>query len=210
MEDVGKSDFARSLTRSKADAGREWWAVIYGALFPESTAIDFNKDEALQRRGVDRVVSIGSRIVRIEEKVRDREFEDVALEYWSNRGRKVRGWIARNDMLCDYFAYVMLPYRKCLFFAWPRLRAAWVAHHKEWVAAFPLIEARNPNYTTVSVGVPLPVLEEAGAKAITVDLLSGEATLSSGRPAFSADAALSIIAGRQFEFITGKSIEIRP
>lgn len=114
-----------------------------------------------QRGGIDRLIVLASgKQVLVDEKVRYKEYDDIALEYWSSRERKIPGWVAK-DLACDYIAYAFVNSQRCYLLPFLQLRKAWAEHHRQWVGRFPKVEAANDGYTTVSVAVPIDTLMRA-------------------------------------------------
>lgn len=162
-------DFRDSLRKSAEQADNPIWESVYRKAFPTFDAMScVRKDGWAQRGGIDRVVVLSSgRTLTVDEKVRDRDYGDILLEYWSNEQRKVPGWVAK-DLACDYIAYAILPTKKCYLLPFQTLRKAWQENRKAWVQNYRRIEAQNSGYVTVSVGVPVPVLMGSLTKAMEV------------------------------------------
>ena len=163
-------NFDRSLALSSEIAEESFWFGLYREMFPNlvsAVAIE-SKDGWAQRAGIDRrlVMSDGS-TKTVEEKVRAKAYPDFCLEYWSDRERKKPGWIAK-DLDCDYIAYVFLPTRQCYLLPFGLLRRAWRENYREWTDTYRRVEAKNRDFTTVSVAVPIPVVLEAIGKATVV------------------------------------------
>ena len=162
-------NFADDLTRSQAQSKEPMWERFYQAAFPEFESMEFVDDLTLQKKGVDRrVVLKGGKTVLVEEKCRYDEWQDVALEIWSNSERRIRGWLVK-DTHCDYLAYVWLPANKGFLLPFQLLRMAWRANGKEWVGEYKKVESVNPGYTTVSYAIPLKVLLDAVQDAMVVN-----------------------------------------
>ncbi len=162
-------NFDKSLALSSSIADEAFWFGLYKEIFPNlvsAVAIEA-KDRWAQRAGIDRrlVMSDGS-TVTVEEKVRSSVYPDFCLEYWSDRERRKPGWIAK-DLDCDYIAYVFLPTRECYLLPFGLLRRAWRENYREWTRSYRKVEAKNRDFTTVSVAVPIPVVKEAIWRAMT-------------------------------------------
>lgn len=162
-------DFRDSLRRSAAQTDNPIWESVYRAAFPAFDSMTcVRADGWAQRGGIDRVVVLSSgKTLTVDEKVRERDYGDVLLEYWSDVVRRSPGWVAK-DLACDFIAYAVLPTKKCYLLPFQTLRKAWQLNHKRWVAAYRKIEAQNNGYVTVSVGVPVPVLMGSLSEAMTV------------------------------------------
>ena len=95
-------DFDDSLAASAVDRDKEWWAQVYRQAFPDLVSmVSVDQDGWAQRGGIDRVLLLRSgKTLAIEEKVRSHDWNDFCLEYWSDKERRVRGWIAK-ELACD-------------------------------------------------------------------------------------------------------------
>jgi hypothetical protein len=185
-------DFHDSLATSKRHANASWWLPVCQHFFPDLTEMRIEEDIAYQTRGVDRRVKltgIPARVQLIEEKVREKVYDDIALELWSNFERQILGWIERPNQLSDFLIYVFLASAEAYLLPFQPLRSAWIAHRDEWIATFPRIVSQNKGYTTISCGVPIPVIGE---------------TVGFQRFCWCETPASAIAAGRQWEFVTGR------
>ena len=162
-------NFRDDLARSHAYANATWWLEVYEAAFPDlRAAVDVRNDGRAQRGGIDRVMTLNSgRTLTVDEKVRDKVWPDILLEYWSDRDRKTVGWVAK-DLACDFIAYAFVPSATCYLLPFQTLRRAWRMNGKQWVKQYQKIEALNEGYVTVSVAVPISALMAALSDAMTV------------------------------------------
>ena len=120
------------------------------------------------RGGIDRMLVLSSgKTLSVDEKVRERDWPDVLLEYWSDTGARTPGWVAK-DLACDLIAYAFVPSQTCLLLPFQQLRRAWQTHRKEWVSEFPTIRADNGRYITTSVAVPRDELMKRIGEAMFV------------------------------------------
>lgn len=160
-------DFRRSLSRSQALAESTWWETVYRKAFPGfMTMASVRNDGWAQRAGIDRVITLkDGRTVSIDEKVRKGDWSDILLERWSDRDRRIPGWI-QKDLACEFIAYAFLPSRRCYLLPFLTLRRTWMEHGKDWIARanndadkqFHVVQAANRGYTTESIAVPLQTL----------------------------------------------------
>ena len=162
-------DFSASLAKSHAQADAPFWFEVYREAFPDlQAAVNVRNDGWAQRGGVDRVLTLNSgKTLTCDEKIREKDWPDILLEYWSNYERRVPGWVAK-DLACDFIAYAFVPSATCHLLPFQTLRRAWRINHRDWVARHRRIEAKNKDYTTVSVAVPTTELLMALAGAMTV------------------------------------------
>lgn len=162
-------NFAESLARSNSYADAHWWFDVYRAAFPDlQSAVCIRNDGWAQRGGIDRVLTLTSgKTLSVDEKVREEDWPDILLEYWSDRDRKIPGWVAK-DLACDFIAYAFVPSQTCFLLPFQTLRQAWRRNHKKWVSEHQKVEANNGRYVTVSVAVPKATLFSALTNAMQV------------------------------------------
>lgn len=163
------ADFTNDLAWSHAQSDQPWWEQVYREAFTGYVGMrDVRQDGWAQRAGIDRYVDLrDGTSLKVDEKVRRRDYPDICLEYWSDVDRKVRGWVAK-DLSCDYIAYAFEPTATCYLFPFQTLRRAWRLNRERWVSTYPRVEAKNAGWTTVSVAVPTDVVLDALRDAITV------------------------------------------
>ncbi len=170
-------NFAASLELSKAQEDAPWWGEVYAKAFPGLAGMVSVRDDGwAQRGGIDRVLTMKSgKVLTVDEKVRAKSYGDILLERWSDRGRKVPGWM-QKDLACDFIAYAFIPDRRCYLFPFPQLRAAWLNAGRDWIAqaeqaqdGFNVILADNGRYVTESIAVPIPELLAALHRAQVVE-----------------------------------------
>ena len=169
-------NFATSLRRSDVQVDAAWWEAVYKKAFPTMAAmVPVRQDGWAQRGGIDRVITLASgKTITVDEKVRQKDFNDILLEYWSDTERRTPGWIAK-DLACDFIAYTYLETERCLLLPFHLLRRAWKQNGREWIAkaerqeeGFRKVVARNQGYTTTSVAVSWNVLSESLTDAMVV------------------------------------------
>jgi hypothetical protein len=159
-------DFRKSLAMSHAQADADWWPTVYRKAFPSFDSMSCVRNDGwAQRGGIDRVIVLkSSKTISVDEKVRAKDWGDIALERWSDRGKQTPGWI-QKDLACDFIAYAFIPSQRCYLFPFLTLRKAWLIEGRRWcdlaeaeVGGFKVILAKNNGYTTESVAVPIDVL----------------------------------------------------
>lgn len=162
-------DFQESLAKSQAQADAPWWLDVYRLAFPDLvSAVSVRDDGWAQRGGIDRVLTLRSgKTLTVDEKVREKDWPDILLEYWSDQERCILGWVAK-DLACDFIAYAFVPSETCYLFPFPTLRRVWRLNHRAWVNDYREVKARNRGYTTVSVAVPTDILLAALGDAMKV------------------------------------------
>ena len=163
-------DFKECLERSNNYSNEPWWEGVYKNAFPTmKEMVNIPDDGWAQRAGIDRILILNSgKTLYIDEKVRESSYNDILLEYWSSIESKIPGWIAK-DLATDFIAYVFKPTKKCYMLPFQLLRLSWKKNHREWVKNHRIVEAKNKNYTTVSVCVPIEILLESIKKSILIE-----------------------------------------
>jgi hypothetical protein len=162
-------DFRDSMEHAAEYVDAPWWMAVYRTAFPDlCAAVSVRADGWAQRGGIDRVLTLVSgKTLTVDEKVREKDWPDIALEYWSDRDRRIPGWVAK-DLACDFIAYAFVPSQTCHLLPFQALRRAWRLNHRKWVREYPKVEAQNKGWLTVSVAVPTRVLLSAISDAMTI------------------------------------------
>lgn len=190
-------DFTESLERSHRYADAPWWREVYEQAFHNLTEMtDVRADGWAQRAGIDRRLNMSDgTTVTVDEKVRDEDYGDIALERWSDQARRSLGW-AQKDLMCDYVAYAVAPTRTCYLLPFKTLRAAVRCHGNDWRErayhgldgraleprpggcrhrgrdGFWVILADNGTYQTESICVPVDVLLNAVRDRMVIQWVS--------------------------------------
>lgn len=148
-------DFAESLAASHAASDLPIWEQIYRRAFPTFCAmVDHRDDGEHQRAGIDRsVILANSKQLLIDEKVRNKDYGDILLEYVSNDRFNSPGWVCK-PLRADYIAYAIVPAGRCYLLPVIQLQIAWERHGELWKREFRNVPAQNNGYTTHSVAVP--------------------------------------------------------
>jgi hypothetical protein len=158
-----ENNFDACLAASHAAEDFPLWEECYRKFFPDFQAmISHRQDGEHQRAGIDRsVVLRNSKQLLVDEKIRFRnrngEVYDIALEEWSKDSPPTLGWVEK-PLRADYIAYAIGPLGKCYLLPVTILQQAWRVHKVEWKSRYPKIPAKNRNYTTISWGIPVPVV----------------------------------------------------
>lgn len=156
-----------SLRRDDYQSRSFPWTQVYHRKWPDLVKIvDCFDDRALQKAGVDRIIQLASREIRIDEKLRQVDYGDICLEYWAAREQRLPGWVNSPDAQVDFIAYGIIPSQQVYFIPFDLLRRAWLENGADWVKGYKEIKAVNRGksgntFTTVSVGVPRDVLFQA-------------------------------------------------
>lgn len=175
--------FTDSLDLSAAYADAPWWESAYRAAFPDlEAAVPMRGDGWGQRGGIDRLLTLRSgKTIAIDEKVRDRDWPDFCLEFWSDYSRRMPGWVAQ-DLACDYIAYAFVPSGRCYLLPFQDLRRAWRQNGAEWVARYrdpqrhvAHSEHRGRSWETWFVPVPIEAVLRGLSNALLVHFRAQEA-----------------------------------
>lgn len=162
-------DFAESLAASHAASDLPIWEQIYRRAFPTFCAmVDHRDDGEHQRAGIDRsVILANSKQLLIDEKVRNKDYGDILLEYVSNDRFNSPGWVCK-PLRADYIAYAIVPAGRCYLLPVIQLQIAWAKYGEFWKQEFRHVPAQNNGYTTHSVAVPPERLFSAIGGALRV------------------------------------------
>lgn len=151
----------KSLEQSKQYENAPWWEEVYRKAFSDFLSMQSHSHDGWhQRAGIDRTIMLSSsKVLKIDEKVREKDWGDFLLEYWSSIEHKNPGWIEK-DLDCDYIAYAFAPSKTCYLLPFQQLRATWAKHKDEWInnPDYRETRAKNEGYTTIGVAVPIMVV----------------------------------------------------
>lgn len=166
-------DFKTCLRWSELQSDEPFWQEVYRKAFPDlvvcaSTAAAGKS--ALQTQGVDRYIVLKSgRELRIDEKKRGKKYDDFLLEYISNDKTRSPGWM-NKPLRIDFLAYAFMTDRRVYLLQWDILRRAWLHYKAEWIRKYGTKEAQNRGYKTLSVPVPIHVVQNAIRTAGIIDI----------------------------------------
>lgn len=162
-------DFQTSLAYSKKFEDAPWWGDVYRRAFPSlASMVPVREDGWAQRAGIDRVITLKSgKVIKIDEKVRSKDYPDFLLERWSDERRQIPGWI-QKPLDCDFIAYAFVQCGLCYLLPTLLLQQAWRGFGRKWVEEYPPIRAQNNGYITLSVAVPRGVVLDAIREVIVV------------------------------------------
>lgn len=177
---MGKSGGSRvtvvhDFATSKNSDDAPWWADVYRRAFPDYERHDVITDVTQQKAGIDhRVHMRGGGCTLVDVKVREKFYEDIALEVWSDVERRSPGWVIK-PLQCHYIAYAFPSVSLCYLLPFQLLRLAYERNKLAWAEAakaesdgFRIANAQNRNYVTRSVVVPTTYLRDALADSMRV------------------------------------------
>lgn len=163
-------DFTECLDFSHQNADEPWWEQVYHHAFPNLAAmVDVRADGWAQRAGIDRRLCMSNgTTVTVDEKVRRKDYGDIALERWSDERRRKPGWV-QKDLACDYIAYAVVPSTVCYLLPVKSLQVVWRCHGRRWIElahassanGYSIVSAHNRGYITQSIAIPPAVLLNA-------------------------------------------------
>ena len=169
-------DFTESLAASHRASDLPIWEDIYRKSFPDFLAmVDHRQDGEHQRAGIDRSVILeNSKQILIDEKIRWKPYQDIAVEYLSNDRTGAPGW-ACKPLRADYIAYAIAPLGMCYLLPVIQLQQAWRRKGEIWKASCFIVRAPNRDYTTLSAAVPVHELFSEIGRALRVPFAALEA-----------------------------------
>lgn len=163
--------FTDSLNRSKKDSKSKLWKQVLELLFPGYEDIkSYDDDMLMQKSGVDAIIKWQGKSIWLDFKVRfkrsdGRVYSDVALEFLSDEGNDVPGWICKETK-ADYWIYMNQMNKTVQLIPVKSVQPAWKKYKDEWAKKWPFqIRAYNDEngrkWTTISRGIPVDVLDKA-------------------------------------------------
>lgn len=173
--------FKDSLERSHEAEDLPFWEECYRNAFGNAfrAMVSHREDGEWQRAGIDRsVILANSKQLLVDEKVRWKAYDDIALEYMSNDRYETPGWVCK-PLRADYIAYAIAPKGICYLLPVLQLQKAWQERGDEWIRLaneqegqpdreYRICRAPNDGYWTLSVAVPVKVLFPAIGAALRV------------------------------------------
>lgn len=155
------NDFGQKIAQSHIDAKAPFWDDLYRQMFSDR----FHRTELVldeqryQRVGIDRkVILTDGTTWHVEEKLRDKDYDDILLEYKSVLERDEPGWAVNDLYETDLLVYGIKPTGKFYVFQYPALRETAKARYDEWAYTFGFKDAPNHTYLTRNIPVPVQVL----------------------------------------------------
>jgi len=171
-------NFQEDLEYSEKASAELFWKNIYQKAFPNLVNImSCPGDYESQRMGIDRIILLSNgKTLKIDEKKRRENWDDILLEYISIDTTNTPGWIEKN-LAIDYLAYAFMPLQKAYLLPWPMLKRVWLHFGKDWKKlgedekeGFRKVEAENNDYKTISVAVPITILLKEVKNAMIIQL----------------------------------------
>ena len=153
------NDFQQCLDFSHSAHDLPLWREVYERAFPDMVGMHCHRaDGDHQRLGIDRSIVLSTgKTLWIDEKVRKKNYSDIALEFVSNNRTNTPGWVCKK-LMCDYIAYAIAPAGKCYLLPVVQLQSAWKTNQEQWRQQYQIISAINRGYCTLSCCIPPDVL----------------------------------------------------
>jgi hypothetical protein len=163
-------DFKESLEKSHNASDLPIWEEIYRKSFKEfQCMVDHRDDGEHQRAGIDRSVILkNSKQILIDEKIRYKFYNDIALEYLSNDKTGALGWVCK-PLRADYICYAVKPIGIAFLLPVQQLQKAWIDNSFLWKENYPCKPAQNIDYKTWNCCVPVDVLFKAIGKCLRIE-----------------------------------------
>lgn len=164
-------DFNGDLAFSLDNRDEPFWQAVFMKAFPTMVQSELCEDLALQRDGVDRIITLrNGATIKVDQKLRRKVYPDILIEYISiDRPVAKPGWIEK-DLTIDYLAYAFLPNKRCYMYPWLLLKRAWGTFGEQWKIRYGVREAINNGYSTWSVPVPISELRDKISRAWIIQL----------------------------------------
>lgn len=171
-------NFKERLEFSEKKGHEDFWQAIYKKGFPDLIFAELVTGKCQgQYLGIDRVIYLKSgKTLYIDEKKREKDWEDILLEYISVDKLQTPGWM-ECDLLIDFLAYAFIPSKRCYLFPWQLLKRTWLNFKNEWIEkgekkidGFRKVEAENEGYKTISVVIPTPIILKEIKNSLIIQL----------------------------------------
>lgn len=179
------NNFADCLIESHKADELPLWEEVYHKAFPTMIAMhNHRKDGDHQRVGIDRSIILeNGKQLFIDEKVRGKNkitgkvYEDIALEFLSDKDRNIPGWVCK-PLLIDYIAYAIAPLGKCYLLPVQQLQQSWNNKKSSWLDIYKTITAHNKYngkmWQTISCPVPVDVLFKEIGSCLRIEFTTTE------------------------------------
>ncbi len=167
-------NFANSKHVAQGHERSEWYRQLLRQAWPCGGVVRYNDDLALQERGVDVTLELNDgRSIILDNKFREKVWDDFALEFMSDQENNKAGWIER-DLICDFIGYWFVPTQHGFLLPWAQLKPAWNKNRETWKTGYGVVPVRNRDggrtWTTLVVFVDRRKLEEAKVEIIRVPM----------------------------------------
>lgn len=141
-----------------------YWRIFGSVL----QSIEKVTDKDLQLKGVDKILILkNGKKIMIDEKKRRKDYDDIAIEIWSDTAKNTPGWVFKP--FTDYVVYAFMPSKRVYLLPSLLLK---IYVHENWenLVNFFQPKAVNHGYITTSVAVPIDILLEGLKQIMTQNL----------------------------------------
>lgn len=155
------NDFDTDLKWSLDTRDDDFLNEFYIKKFPHIERIENVESLELQKKGIDKIFHIaGGKTIFIDEKKRRKAWPDIALEEYSDYEKRKIGWMSKGKYT-DYIMYIFIPTQTIYILPFLLLQSSWLKNYKKWAMMYKFIYAKNKNYTTRSLAIPIVELLNA-------------------------------------------------
>ena len=157
------NNFNKQLAESQSPETIFLWDKIYHQWKPKCRVERNDEYNAKQLDGIDVSIHLPTRrILRIDEKVREKVYNDILLEDFSNIEGEIKGWMWKI-LNIHFVAYLFKPIKTAYFLPWKELQSLFFEKRDFWLTQYPYKRAKNYIdgkfvYTTLSFPIPISVL----------------------------------------------------
>lgn len=155
--------FGEDLAWSNGPEARAFYKRIYRNRWPNCTIIYYTDNRHWQALGIDCEIYNGIGRLRVDEKLRRKDYGDVLIEFISDVEHNAPGW-ACKPLPIHMIAYGVMPAEIVYWLHFPRLQKAYKWFGRGWKKKYPIRDAHNTyqgrKWVTRNVCVPLDELEE--------------------------------------------------
>ena len=135
--------FNEQFKESCSSSDKEFW----GRFLPD---IDWDVNTDQDKQGLDCYV----KKIPFQLKIRDKFYNDIAIEFAHSNHE--RGWIEKENQLCEWIAYGWRNHNQIAVFKWSQLVATWKDNRYDWInrRGFKVKGAENPEKMSYNLIVP--------------------------------------------------------
>ena len=140
----------------------KFWIPHYKNIFRNALKFETVTDIPSQKLGIDRIVHYNHKIIKTQDKLRLKNYNDFCFELWSDEASQKLGWSEQN-LDCDILLYGIYPADIVYYFNWETLKSVWTTNRIEWIAKYlipkPVLNYSNgSSWHTRIVAVPMAAL----------------------------------------------------
>lgn len=152
---------------SQAYQRSNWYTDIMRKKWGAGVLYIIPKNDPRQMDGIDVIVCPNNlpRRFSLDNKFREKLWNDVLLEVYSNEETRRIGWTGA-DLKCDLIGYWYVEARGGFLISWPQLHSVWQENAVAWITEFGIKQSLNESggrkWTTVNVPIPVREIEAAG------------------------------------------------